>query len=251
MSDLQLRARSTTEIVDAAVQLYRREPMKYMLLTALAYAPFVVLQLMVVGGASRVLGPAVGPTLVLTYVLTFVAFAIMSAVIARMAAAAYLGEAREIEETVREVLPAVPSVIWSTILKYFMVMIGLLLFIVGGLYVVARYFATTQAIVLEGTGAHAAFRRSSELSKGLKRHVFNTLALVWVLYFIASVAVSMLAGLGGEILITIVSTLVAVVVYPIVGIAEVVLYYDARVRQEGYDIEVMTASLEPAPAAGA
>ena len=58
----------------------------------------------------------------------------------------------------------------------------------------------------------------------------------------------MLAAMGGEIAVTIVSTLVAVVIYPIVGIAEVVLYYDARVRQEGYDIEVMTASLEPAPA---
>lgn len=232
--------------MDAAVQLYRRDPLKYMLVAALAYAPVVVLQLFVVGGTSQ-LAAAAAPVIMLTYVLAFVGFAMMSAAIARLAAGSYLGETREIEDAMREVLPTLPSVIWSTLLKYFMFMLGLLLFIIGGLYVIARYFATTQAIVLEGTGAHAAFTRSSALSKGLKRHIFNTIALVWVLYFIASVAASMLAALGGEIAVTIVSTLVAVVIYPIVGIAEVVLYYDARVRQEGYDIEVMTASLEPAP----
>lgn len=249
MSDLELRARSTTEIVDAAVQLYRRDPLKYMLVTAIAYAPVVVVQLVALGGAAQ-LTPSVAPMVVLTYVLAFVGFAMMSAAIARIAAASYLGEQREIEDAVREVLPALPAVIWSTILKYLMFMVGLLLFIVGGLYVIARFFATTQAIVLEGTGAHAAFTRSTELSKGLKRHIFNTTALVWVLYFVASMAASMLAMVGGELAVTIVSAVAAVVIYPLVGIAEVVLYYDARVRQEGYDIEVMTASLEPATATG-
>ena len=42
MSDLRLRARSVTEIVDAAFQLYKRDALEYVLVTAVAYAPVVV-----------------------------------------------------------------------------------------------------------------------------------------------------------------------------------------------------------------
>jgi hypothetical protein len=42
-----------------------------------------------------------------------------------------------------------------------------------------------------------------------------------------------------------------VLVYPVVAIAETVLYYDARIQSEGLDIELMTGALEAAPGAAA
>jgi hypothetical protein len=248
MADLHLRARSATELVDAAVQLYRRDALKYILLTALAYAPWVVLQLIVLGMAGAAPTSTTMPLVMLSYVGMFIGFAVMSAALSRVAASAYLGEHREIDEALREVLPGIPAVVVSTLLKYVMFMVGLLFLIVGALYIAARYFATTQVIVLEGTGVSGAFARSSALSRGQKRHIFNTQVLVWVIYFVLSMGAVMLAGPGGEMVMTIVSSLVTVVVYPIVGIAEVLLYYDARIRQEGYDIEVMARALDPAPA---
>lgn len=247
MSDLQLRARSTTEIVDAAVQLYRRDALRYMLLAALAYAPYMLLQLAMLGGAGEG-GPFSGMLAIASFVATLIAFALMSAVLARLAGAAYLGEHREIDETVREVLPHVGAVILATILKYALFVVGLLALIVGGFYVVVRYFATTQAIVLEGVGTRESFARSTALSNGLKRHIFNTLMLVWIIYLVIGMAATLLAAPGGEIVTAVVSALVTVVAYPVVGIVEVLLYYDARVRQEGYDIEVMAASLPASPA---
>ena len=50
MSDLRLRARSVTEIVDAAFQLYRRDALEYVLVTAIAYAPLVLAQLVLMRG---------------------------------------------------------------------------------------------------------------------------------------------------------------------------------------------------------
>jgi hypothetical protein len=36
--------------------------------------------------------------------------------------------------------------------------------------------------------------------------------------------------------------------YPLLGIAETLIYYDVRIRKEGFDIEMMAAqAAEPAP----
>lgn len=247
MSSLPLQARSTTELVDAAIQLYRRDAMRYMLLTALAYAPLVLLQFVVFNGSPDAAELAT-PTGMLVYVAMFIGFSLISAALARMAASAYMGQPQEIDESIREVLPRVPALVVSTTAKYFLFMLGLIAFVVPGFYVITRYFATTQAIVLEGAGIGAAFSRSSVLSKGLKRHIFNTLALVWIIYLIVAMGATMLAATFGELVVSVVSALVTVVAYPMVGIAEVVLYYDARIRQEGYDIEVMAGALDGAPA---
>ena len=41
-----------------------------------------------------------------------------------------------------------------------------------------------------------------------------------------------------------VSSVAAIPVYPVVAITEALLYYDARIRSEGLDIELMTDALD-------
>jgi hypothetical protein len=50
---------------------------------------------------------------------------------------------------------------------------------------------------------------------------------------------------------TVVSAAVTVLVYPVVAIAETLLYYDARIQSEGLDIELMTGALDTPPASPA
>jgi hypothetical protein len=51
---LPLRPRSATEIVDAAFQLYRRDPFTYVLISALCYTPILALQLALLGPAAQI-----------------------------------------------------------------------------------------------------------------------------------------------------------------------------------------------------
>lgn len=251
MSDLQLRARSVSELVDAAIQLYRRDALQYMLLVALAYAPWVVLQLVVLGGldpAEAVVGGTFSAAAILMGIGTFVTFSVMSAVLVRLSAGQYLGERRELGDVVREVLPRVPTVMATALGRYVLGIVGLLALIVGVLYVLARWFAVTPAVVLEREGFRGAFARSSALSDGHKRHILNTLLLGWLLYFVGSIAVALVAEMGGRMLSIAASSIYTVVAYPIIGILEMLLYYDMRVRKEGYDLQVMADALEPAPA---
>jgi hypothetical protein len=125
---------------------------------------------------------------------------------------------------------------------------GVLCLLVGVLYVIARWFAVESVIVLEGKGPVEAFGRSTELSRGRKRHVLNTLLLVGLIYFILSIGVSAFAVLfRSTVLALVISTVFTIVAFPVIGLTEMLLYYDMRIRGEGFDLEQMAGALD-APA---
>jgi len=191
MSDLRLRPRSVTEIVDAAFQLYKRDALEYLLVTAVAYAPWVVAQLIVMRGLN-LLDPTRGlasATWILGALGIF-AYALMSAVLSRYSSDIYLDHPIGLGAAIRAVLPMVPRVIGATILFGLVLMLGLVpvllglalsnfgligvgvpLSIVWGVYALARFFAVFQIIVLENSGVIAAFARSGGLSRNRKGHV--------------------------------------------------------------------------------
>ena len=266
MSDLRLRARSVTEIVDAAFQLYRRDALEYVLVTAIAYAPWVVAQLVLMRGlllSSPQALEAPGPASVVLGIIGIFAYALMSAVLSRFSSDVYLDRPTGLNVVVRAVLPLVPRLIGATILLGLVLMlgfipvivgagissiplifVGVLLSIVWAFYALARFFAVFQTIVLEERGIIAAFSRSSVLSQNRKGHILLTLLLVVVIFVMLSLAVTLVAQLFGTIAGSVImQALYTVVAYPLIGITQMILYYDTRIRAEGFDIEVMTGAL--------
>jgi hypothetical protein len=266
MSDLRLRARSVTEIVDAAFQLYRRDALEYVLVTAIAYAPWVVAQLILMRGllmsGSRTL-TAPGTASFALAVIGIFGYALMSAVLSRFSSDVYLDRPTGLSSVVRAVLPLVPRLIGATILFGLVLMLGFIPVIVGAgissiplifigmllslfwaFYALARFFAVFQTIVLEDRGVIAAFSRSSVLSQNRKGHILLTLLLVLIIFIMLSFAVTLVAQLFGTIAGSVImQSLYTVLAYPLIGITQMILYYDTRIRAEGFDIEVMTGAL--------
>jgi hypothetical protein len=127
------------------------------------------------------------------------------------------------------------------------VVVGFLLGVAWVFYVIARFFAVNQTIVLENrtvVGESNAFSRSGVLSRNRKWHVLATMLLVFVIFFVLQFGVTMLAKIVGSNAISLIlQTLYTVVAYPLIGITQMILYYDARIRAEGFDIEVMAGAL--------
>ena len=48
---------------------------------------------------------------------------------------------------------------------------------------------------------------------------------------------------GSQVITTLLSTIVTIVIYPVIALTEMVLYYDARIRSEGFDLERMAQEL--------
>lgn len=249
-----LRPRSPSEIVDAAFQILRAHYPQFVTCSAIAYAPLLLLRLLVVGDPMRFLGvdPVEAfPSDILwstgvAFLGGWLTFSIMSAVLLICASQAYLGEEVDVGAAVRRALPRVPQVLIAAVLRFVLMVIAFMLMIFPVLYVVALLFAVTSVVVLERGGVLTAFERSASLSRGRKWHILNTLGLVAIIYYVLIFGFSMVASISGNFVVsTVVSALVTVLVYPVVAIAEALLYYDARIQSEGLDIELMTGALEP------
>ena len=246
-SPLPLRPRSASEIVDAALQLYRRDPLTYLLLSALCYAPVLVLQLIIIGPATRIEEQLSRLTAGFSVIMVFgywVSLSLMGAVIVRLASEDYLGRRIEPAVAVRDALMRLPMVMVALLLKYILMVVGFFLFLVGFLYVMARYFAVTAGVVIEGRGALSTFGRSAALSRGHKMHILGTWLLAFVIFAVVYFGIAIVAATTGSIVIsTILTTVASIAAYPMFAIIEMLLYYDARVRNEGYDIEMMAEAI--------
>jgi hypothetical protein len=268
MSDLRLRARSVTEIVDAAFQLYKRDALEYVLVTGVAYAPLIVAQLVFLRGltfANAQMLTGISPvTSIALIIISVLAYSLMSAALSRFSSDVYLERPTALSQVIRDVLPLVPRLIGATIVFGLVLMLGFLAIMIGAMvgsvpmiflgvllsifwafYAIARFFAVSQLIVLENLGIVAAFSRSGVLSQNRKGHILLTLFLVFLIFIMLSFAVTMVAQVVGSVAASVVlQTLYTVVAYPLIGITQMILYYDARIRAEGFDIEVMTGALD-------
>jgi hypothetical protein len=253
MNEVRLRARTVSEIVDAAFALYRRDASQYTLLMAIAITPQLVTQIVLRPGGVT-LGFSGAMIALASSLVSIFTYTVGTAAIMKFGAAVYLGDAAELDASVRSVIPKLWTILWAGFLKGLLYFLGFLFFFVGEFYVAARWFGVTAAIVLEDASTGEAFSRSTALSSGRKRHILNTLLLVWIIYILLTACILAVAAIAKSTVITLVlGTAFQVVAYPIVGLTSMLLYYDCRIRSEGFDIEQMAASIgfEPGSAQGA
>ena len=252
MSAPALRPRSATELVDAAFQILRAHYGQLVVCSAIAYVPMLLLRLFVIGDTTRFLS---GDTAALesgmlvstlwTMLGSLVTYSLMSAVLVVLTSQAYLGDVVDVGSAVRRVIPRVVAVLVASLLRSVLVVLGVICLIVPMFWVAAKYFAVVPAIVLEDAGTFRSFHRSSELARGRKWHVLGTLMLATIIYYLLVTGVSIIGAVTGNFVVqTLVSSLGAILVYPVVAITEALVYYDARIRSEGLDIELMTEALD-------
>jgi membrane-anchored glycerophosphoryl diester phosphodiesterase (GDPDase) len=117
-------------------------------------------------------------------------------------------------------------------------------------YLLLRYFAILPAILLENQTVTDAFHRSRDLSLGFKWRILGTMFLSWVIMFVVIALLQTvfvfvkLPPLAAQL----VSAAASIFIGPLITITLTVLYYDQRVRKDGFDLEVATRDLAPAPA---
>ncbi len=240
-----LRPRTGAEIIDAAFQLFRTHYTQLVTLTAVTFAPYMIVQFLLLGGRRAVMSP--GRT-VATLSLLLVALIIGSlSDAATMIAVAdgYLGRAVDAGAALRQTFGQALPIVLASLRKWIFVGLGFALFLAPGIYLLAQYFAVPAVIVLEKRGVGDAFRRTRELSKGEKGKILGTLGLATLVYFIFQLIVGgMLTSMtGNEMIGTLLQQVFTILVYPLISVISTLMYYDVRIRKEAYDIEVMSAEL--------
>ena len=131
--------------------------------------------------------------------------------------------------------------------------IGIVLGGAAGMLVgAARYVNVTAAVILERRSAISSLTRSASLSLGHRKSIVALLALGVAIFLVIGVGAALFAQslLQNPVLVNAISSLVTIVLYPLLANILTVLYYDLRIRKEGYDIEELSRRLgaDTAPA---
>lgn len=138
------------------------------------------------------------------------------------------------------------------------VIVGILSFLGVGaalLGAYARVFAVPMVIVLEGTTVSEAFARSMALTQGSVWRVMRVFLLVFIIIaavFALVLASTVLALSHSPRFMTIssvVTSTINIFAYPLYTVFITLLYYDLRIRRDGFDLEVMAKELTAGPPA--
>jgi Membrane domain of glycerophosphoryl diester phosphodiesterase len=271
----QLRPLSVGEVLDAGFRLFRARFGTLMLCVLVPILPFTILaailQASVDENAFDLNAPAStadsGTALAGTLVAGLVQSAAVALAIAacfKAISAAYLGERTDAGESLRYALSRAIPLLVTYVIWVIIVSIGTLLLIIPGIFLATRLSMTFAALVFERTGPFGSLGRSWQLTKGNFWRTLGTLLVVFLITFILQLVLGGIAGgiLGasdsGEfavaVVLTLVNVLALVVTYPLWAAVVSVLYYDLRVRNEGFDLQLLargvgadTSRFEAAP----
>lgn len=270
------------ETLDVAIKLYRRNATTLWTIVALVVIPLQILDVIVrrVSLPSDVFlsggtlysfsGQSTGSIIVvlLASFLVAVATYIATGAVFEALISSYLGRPTTWRTSLAHARTRAGSLIWLALLTVVFVMIGFILFVLPGIWLLVAISVAVPALMFEGVGGFAAMKRSMELVDQRWWATFIRLLAAYVLLFavifgitalVSAIAsgvtlhnVTLYVVLGG-----IANVIATILIAPFVSAVLTVIYIDLRVRKEALDIELVArhfsgpGSTVPAPSAAA
>jgi hypothetical protein len=277
MDAAQLRPLGVGEIVDAAIRVYRQKFATMVKAVAIVVVPVQVFNVLIrlslpssssttttdSTGTVHISGTALSTTLaatVLLLVVGVVSSTLAQAACFKIVGDTYLGTPSDWKGSLRFGFSRFWRLLGLILLHGFLLLIGFALCIVPGIYFYAAWSVAIPVLLIEGTGGFRALSRSSDLVKGRWWPVAGTLLVANLLAsFVAGVFSVVLVPLalnrGNENVIAVVGGITgaigSVLTTPFVAAVVTVLYFDLRVRKEGFDLQLMAWRMGiPSPEGG-
>jgi len=282
MNRSELRPLGVAEIVDVALKVYLRHALALFGLVAIVVVPVQLVQLLFTlsitpateaagseaaftgtvsdGGAATLAGLIFGGLLV--GLLTFVATTLATGACFKAVADAYLGDQPDTSESLRFARGRLGSLILVSLLGAVLTFLGFLLFVLPGVYLWIAFSVAAPVLLFEGVKGSGALGRSRRLVQGRWWPVFGTLLLGFILAavvggIITSILTGVLAlgsGSGGfvEALVgAVAGSVAAIVTTPFQAALIAILFFDLKVRKEGFDVTLLAEGMGMPPPPGA
>lgn len=243
-----LRPLSLGEVLDVSFGLYRRHAVPLLGVALVTQGPIAILN--AYNTASGTSGSLFS---LLQVILAALLSSIGLATTTFIASDSYLGREVTARGAFRRSLPLTFRVLLLAIVTWMLIIAGAVLLIIPGIIVAAGLAVSTQVLVLEKTpSVGGAMGRSWALSKGLRWKVFVAVAAAWLLVVIPA---AVLGGFYAAVvssgstqavtpgLILLMQGALSILIYPFFYTLFTVIYYDMRVRKEGFDLEMLADAL--------
>jgi hypothetical protein len=276
MSAPALRPLRVGEILDAGIKVYLKNARTLMGLTAVVVVPFQLLSAVVLlstvsngeqvpsGGFSN-LGARGGDHA--ASLGANVTLGVTGAVIGLLTTAAcvkavsdiYLDQQTDVASSLRFALRRLGSLLWLEIVTFVLLGLAFLAAIIPGIWLYAAWSVATPALLIEGCRGPGALGRSFKLVRGRWWATAGVRLVTNVMVTIVSgaieallVAIALAGGRGSVVLtvsvVSLAAAVSAVLTRPFQAAVITILYYDLRVRHEGYDVALLAEQLGIEPA---
>jgi hypothetical protein len=247
---------TTGVLLDRAFRLYTGNFALMLGIAAAAYVPFYLIMLVIESSLGSIPYRA-GSLSTLLFQLLFmilwasIAFPIASGATTYAISERYLGNDVTIGESLRRGLSRFLPLSIAQITATIRVVFGLFLLVIPGILWMLSYSLIVPVILVEGQKGMSSLSRSRELIKGFRGKAFCILLIVNLLQVVLAGGVGVIAGMlfgesgGGPMLKSALNNLLSIFLTPLGIIAAILLYYDMRIRKEGFDLEMLSRAIAP------
>jgi hypothetical protein len=189
---------------------------------------------------------------VLIALLGFIASQLATGACFKAVSGAYLDEEPGWRESLRFARSKLRPLLWLSFLQVLLLVPAFLACVVPGVYLYVAWTVAAPVLLLEDVRGLAALKRSRALVKGRFWPVAGVVVLVFVLTAIVqAVFLGLFAGIvsvtGNEVASAVAEALgqtaSSALITPLSAAVLTVLYFDLRVRKEGFDLELLAHRL--------
>ena len=253
MSSVMLRSLSLGEALDTSLTLYRRLFSQLLGVSLATQAvPLALLTFINTKGYLFILWYLTLAYVVLSIVLSALGTAASTFIVSEY----YLGRSISTVSALTTARRFMSRIVAVTLATALTVGVGFVFLFVPGIILFSGLVLATPALVIEDIrGATNAMQRSWTLTRGFRGRVLLAFVLGGLLLMVPSMALSFVGQMMGpegvqstaaNVTNDLITALLQILIYPFLYVVTTVLYYDLRVRKEGFDLEMLASSLQPA-----
>ncbi len=185
----------------------------------------------------------------LTTTLSLVLTTLAAAACFRAVSGIYLGEHPTVGGSLSFAAGRVLPVIALSFLYFFGLIPAYIALIIPGVWLTVAWSVSFPALLSEGLGPVAALGRSFRLVQGRWWPTFGALLVMYLLVIVISgilgalLGATLIAAVDNEavaaVFFTIINTLSSLITLPLMASVLTVVYFDLRVRKEGFDLQLL------------
>jgi hypothetical protein len=243
---------TTGELLDKASILYFRNFSLLFSISAIVHIPSMALEM--VRAARNITGTRITfPGAILQLLATLISLFVISPLNEGTAAQAvsdiYLGNHATFAGAWRAAWSRYGTLLKSHFIPVMAILVGVLLLLVPGILWYLSYVFITPIVMIEGISRSRDIRRRSrELVRGYRGKAFVIVAVLLLIEILARAGIRtvlrfFISAAATTSMAPILNESVAIVAAPMFALSITLLYYDLRIRKEGFDLEMLSRTV--------